>query len=98
MTHKNVIKSSHFKNRAQRGCFTFLEFAENGDLDLALRNDPKKYSDPNSFFQKIKKLDLGIQAIHKQNIFHADLKTANIVIGTNGVFKIIDLYVSNHEE
>ena len=36
----------------------------------------------------------GLRSLHKLDIIHRDLKTANVFIGSNGAVKIGDLNVS----
>ena len=90
INHVNVIKSYGFEVSTTEYCFTFLEFGDKGDLSGIVKRNSKAYAEPQLFLRKIKELALGIQALHKANICHADLKLLNVVVDKDDIFKIID--------
>lgn len=73
-----------------------MEFCEGGDLDTLIK---KRKQEKRRFIEKeILKILLdvmkGLKVMHKLKIIHRDIKTANILIDKNGIFRIADFNVS----
>lgn len=69
---------------------TILEFGKKGTLLKLIQNHDPYFKDFDNSLIFFKKLFLGIQSIHQENIIHADLKLENIVVDENYDPLIID--------
>lgn len=71
------------------------EFAANGDLAGKIKSLKKsnRYMEEEEIWKIAIRLIHGLKYLHNMNIFHRDLKTANVLIGHDGV-KLGDLNVS----
>lgn len=94
---KNIIqyKESFYDKETNSLCIV-MEYAEYGDLNTKIRAMSKS----NTYFTEYEILSITIQvikglyALHKRNILHRDIKSANIFLFNNGTVKIGDLNVS----
>ena len=94
---KNIIqyKESFYDKETNSLCIV-MEYAEYGDLNTKIRSMSKS----NTYFTEYEILSITIQvikglyALHKRNILHRDIKSANIFLFNNGTVKIGDLNVS----
>ena len=97
LKHKNIIdyKESFFDNN-ENTLNIVMEYADDGDL----RSKISKISQEHLSFEEttiwnvlIQTLE-GLKYLHKNNIIHRDLKSANIFLTKSGLIKIGDLNVS----
>jgi len=97
--HKNLVKIyDHFKNRSY--IYLVMEYAPLGDLDNYIRSLRKKgkiLSD-NTLDNIISQVTEGIDHLHVNNIIHRDIKTSNILVFNENLFKITDFGVSKNLE
>ena len=95
--NKHVIeyKDAFYDNNANCLCL-IMEFAEHGDLDKAIRNrmKEKRYYSEYEIISILIQITKGLKNLHDNNIMHRDIKSANIFIFENNIFKIGDLNVS----
>lgn len=73
-----------------------MEFAEGGDLAekiIAHQKNATEFAE-SEIWDALIQMAHGLKALHSKNIFHRDLKSANIFQSTNGIFKMGDLNVS----
>ena len=97
LKHQNIIdyKESFF-DEISKTLYIVMEYADDGDLKSKISEILKKHL----FFEEstiwnvlIQTLE-GLKYLHKNNIIHRDLKSANIFLTKNGFIKIGDLNVS----
>ncbi|KAH3663476.1 hypothetical protein WICMUC_005915 [Wickerhamomyces mucosus] len=81
------------KERSYYMVFPYMKF----DLAGILMNPDVNLSEPDNKSIMLQMLR-GIDYIHKQNFIHRDIKTANILIDSEGIVKIADLgLIRNHQ-
>ena len=97
LNHQNIIdyKESFF-DEISKTLYIVMEYADDGDLKSKISEILKNHL----FFEEstiwnvlIQTLE-GLKYLHKNNIIHRDLKSANIFLTKNGFIKIGDLNVS----
>ena len=73
-----------------------MEYADNGDLSKQITEHQKsgKYFSETEIWQYFTQIVMGLKTLHDMNIFHRDLKSANIFLNKDGVAKLGDLNVS----
>ncbi|CAK70994.1 unnamed protein product (macronuclear) [Paramecium tetraurelia] len=90
-----LVKSDHiiefyeaFEDAKYR--FIVLEYCDSGDLDNQLKNPKFKITEQDAIgiFKQILK---GLRDLHAKHIIHRDLKTQNIMVHNNSIYKIGDL-------
>ena len=76
--------------------FIVMECAPNGDLrnEMELKKAKKQSYDEATIWNYLLQMLAGLNALHKRNILHRDMKLANIFIGDDGILKIGDLGVA----
>lgn len=76
--------------------FIVMECAPNGDLrnEMELKKAKKQSYDETTIWNYLLQMLAGLNALHKRNILHRDMKLANIFIGDDGILKIGDLGVA----
>ena len=97
--HKNLVKIyDHFKNRSY--IYLVMEYAPLGDLDNYIRSLKKqnKILSTNTVDNIISQVTEGIDYLHNNNIIHRDIKTTNILVFNDNLFKITDFGVSKNLE
>lgn len=93
----NIImyKEAFYEKKINCLCIV-MEFCDNGDLFQKIQENQKngtlfKESDIwNIFIQVVK----GLKELHDLNIFHRDLKSANVFMNSDGTIKLGDMNVS----
>lgn len=73
-----------------------MEYAEKGDLLKLIQSHTKKRTkiDESEIWKALVHLSRGLKSLHDKKILHRDIKSANIFITNQGVYKIGDLNVS----
>jgi len=104
MNHKNVVHLHEIVTYEQSGSEAESSYRDKGigfgdvfmvfeyvdyDLSVLLKNERFQVT-PIIMKSYMHQLLEGVQYLHKNNILHRDLKTANILIGRNNVLKIAD--------
>ncbi|KAG9300475.1 hypothetical protein G9A89_010101 [Geosiphon pyriformis] len=94
--HKNVIKQfGYTQDEKSEESYIVLEWAEGGTLRDYLKRNP--HIDCNRKVEIALQILNGLKAIHNNQIAHRDLHTKNILIMSDGAFKIADLGLSKRE-
>lgn len=75
--------------------FLVLEYVSGKSLDQHLRLNRFSYQECQTI---IRKLAIGVQAVHKAGVIHRDIKPSNIIIDANGDPKLIDFGLAFAEE
>ena len=97
LKHQNIIdyKESFFDENSKT-LNIVMEFADDGDLKTKIADTLKNnlsFEESTIWNVLIQTLE-GLKYLHKNNIIHRDLKSANIFLTKNGLIKIGDLNVS----
>lgn len=73
-----------------------MEFADSGDLYGKIMEHQKNATEfsEQEIWDALVQMTQGLKALHDRNIFHRDLKSANIFQNSDGTFKMGDLNVS----
>ncbi len=73
-----------------------MEFCDNGDLyqKIVAHIKKKKLFKEREIWNVFVQMIKGLKALHDMNIFHRDLKSANIFLNKDGTAKLGDLNVS----
>ena len=87
------LKSPHLmraeqQNRKRNYLYTVTEYIEGQTLSQWLRDNPKPSLEKVRTI--IEQVGKGLQALHRQEILHQDLKPDNVMIDASGTVKIID--------
>lgn len=87
LNHANVLKVLSTK-REKTKLYYVTEFLEGQTLREWMDANPK--SDVKTVLKIVEQLIKGLQAFHRMEMLHQDLKPENVFIDKNGVLKIID--------
>ncbi|CAG9333616.1 unnamed protein product [Blepharisma stoltei] len=97
INHPNVIayKEAFFDDDSNSLCIV-MEYADDGDLYQRVLEYQKKgtYMAENFIWDVLIQLTKGLKALHKLNIMHRDLKSANVFLCKDGSVKLGDMNVS----
>lgn len=85
--HINVLKS-YIPDRKRNYLYMVTEYIEGHNLKQWMTDNPKPSIE--SVRQIIEQVAKGLQAFHRQDMIHQDLRPNNIMIDNNGTVKIID--------
>lgn len=85
--HINVLKS-YIPDRKRNYLYMVTEYVEGHNLKQWMTDNPKPSIE--SVRQIIEQVAKGLQAFHRQDMIHQDLRPNNIMIDNNGTVKIID--------
>jgi len=85
--HINVLKS-YTPDRKRNYLYMVTEYVEGHNLKQWMTDNPKPSIE--SVRQIIEQVAKGLQAFHRQEMIHQDLRPNNIMIDNNGTVKIID--------
>lgn len=91
LDHVNIIKMYAACLDASPPLFV-CELAPGGDLSGTLRKNREqgRYDALNVIWTRLLEAARGVQYLHRKGIVHGDLKGNNIVVGADGVAKLID--------
>jgi len=98
----HVLKTCHHRNIVQYyGCcrvenklWIFMDLCLAGSLRSLLTSLPPKTLDARALAAIMYPVLLGLEHLHSKSIIHRDLKSANILIDTEGCLKIADFGIS----
>ncbi|MDC0933835.1 protein kinase, partial [Arcobacteraceae bacterium] len=87
LNHPNIIKS-YLNTRKRNFLYTVTEYVQGESLAQWIIDNPKpKFGIVRKIIEQIAK---GLQALHRQEMIHQDLRPENIMIDKDGTVKIID--------
>ena len=93
ITHRNVVRTYDVSESGGLLYFT-MEYSGAATLRKEYCGVPV---DPRIAMNCIVQICKGLAAVHAENIIHRDLKPSNVVISEEGVFKISDFGIAQHE-
>lgn len=90
-----AYKEAFFDDESGSLCLV-MEYAEGGDLEkwIKAKKKKEKYFSENEVWYYFLQLLNGLNALHKANVLHRDLKSANVFLTRLGEVKLGDLNVS----
>ena len=97
LNHKNVIGYREaFYDQQSKTLNIVMEYADDGDLSTKIKQAIKRqiYFDEQTIWSTLIQIFEGLKYLHKSDIIHRDLKSANIFLTKKGGVKIGDLNVS----
>ena len=97
LNHKNVIGYREaFYDQKSKTLNIVMEYADDGDLSTKIKQYIKNqlYFDEETIWSTLIQILEGLKYLHKSDIIHRDLKSANIFLTKDGGVKIGDLNVS----
>ena len=97
LNHKNVIGYREaFYDQKSKTLNIVMEYADDGDLSTKIKKYIKKqvFFDEQTIWSTLIQILEGLKYLHKSDIIHRDLKSANIFMTKKGIVKIGDLNVS----
>ena len=97
LNHKNVIGYREaFYDQSSNTLNIVMEYADDGDLSTKIKKFIKNkcYFDEKTIWSTLIQILEGLKYLHKSDIIHRDLKSANIFLTKKGFVKIGDLNVS----
>ncbi len=98
LNNAHVLKA-YKSDRARSYCYVVTEYVEGQSLAQWMTDNPSPSLD--QVRQIIEQVARGLQAFHRQEMLHQDIRPNNIMIDSNGTAKIIDFgstFVSGIEE
>jgi len=85
--HQNVATIYEVDETADGTPFIVMEYCEGETLSQRIR---RQVPDAAEFLAIARQIAAGVAAAHDKNIIHRDIKSANIIVETNGLAKILD--------
>jgi serine/threonine protein kinase len=85
--HQNVATIYEVDETAEGIPFIVMEYCEGETLSQRIRRQAPDAAD---FLSIARQVAAGVAAAHEKNIIHRDIKSANIIVETNGLAKILD--------
>lgn len=93
--HRNLVRVRDFGTTSDGSAFIVLDYAEGRSLREIL--DTRATRDNEKLLDVLSQVTLGIMYLHENNIMHRDIKPENILVGTDGVVKLIDFGIAKPE-
>ena len=97
ISHPNIIAyKESFYDEKNETLNLILEYANGGDLHSKIKEHKKtkSYFKEKTIWSIFIQMLIGLKNLHDHNIMHRDLKSANILIMKNGIYKLGDLNIS----
>ena len=97
LNHKNVIGYREaFYDQKSKTLNIVMEYADDGDLSTKIKQAKNKqgFFEESKIWSTLIQILEGLKYLHKSDIIHRDLKSANIFLTKKGTVKIGDLNVS----
>ena len=97
LNKRNIIGYKEALYDEASGCLVIImEYAENGDIAGMIKQKIKqqKQFEESEIWKALVHMTLGLKTLHDKDIFHRDLKCANIFCTADGTYKLGDLNVS----
>jgi len=98
LSNAHVLKP-HPRHRVQEYVYVVMEFIEGVTLTQWMRDNPRP--DVATVRGIVEQIAKGLQAFHRKEMLHQDLRPENVIIDANGTAKIIDFgstYVAGMSE
>ena len=92
LNHPNVVVV-HDVGTHERDVFVAMEFIDGQTLAQWMRDNPAPPLD--SVRGVIEQLAHGLQALHRREMLHQDLRPENVMIDHQGTVKLIDLAITS---
>lgn len=94
LEHQNIV-AAYDADQANGIHFLVMQYVEGSDLSaLVKKNGPLPVAQAiNSILQAAR----GLEFAHKKGVVHRDIKPANLLLGTDGVLKILDMGLARIE-
>src|SRR5262249_56830971 len=87
LTHPNIV-TAHDADQAGEVHFLVMEFVEGEGLDRLLKRRGRLPAA--EACEYVRQAALGLQHAFERGMVHRDIKPANLLVGTDGVVKILD--------
>ena len=88
ISHQNIV-AAFDADQAEGVHFLVMEFVDGSDLSALVKKDGPLPVDKGVNY--ILQAARGLEAAHAEGIVHRDIKPANLLLGKNGVVKILDM-------
>ena len=98
LDHPNIIKFKEvfIANKPLKTLNIVTEYADGGDLSLAIKNQRKEYFKESQILDYFTQICLAIKHIHGKHIIHRDLKSQNIFLTKTGLVKLGDFGIAKN--
>ena len=97
ISHQNIIEYKESFYEEETGTLNLvLEYANEGDLNtkINIQKNKKIHFKEKTIWSIFIQIVKGLKVLHDNNLIHRDLKSANILIMKNGIYKLGDLNIS----
>lgn len=90
LSHPSIVKTLDFQPTTAVGPAIIMEYVEGESLDCFVARKPSQ----TARLKVLKELLEGVEYLHRQAIYHNDIKSSNIIVNRNGSARIIDFGLS----
>jgi tRNA A-37 threonylcarbamoyl transferase component Bud32/CheY-like chemotaxis protein len=94
LRHPNIVQILDYGERDRR-CFMIMEYVEGSNLRDILKI--RQRFSPEAALSMMLGLAEGLKYSHERGVTHRDIKATNILIGSNGVAKLVDFGLATIE-